>query len=308
MASRPFDVYRMTWSPSGKHLALPVGREPSVLYVIRPDGSGLTRLRPRFEHWTWSPNEDVLYGLDGEAVLYRAYLDGRAAEAVSRLAEELNSDPDALRWMWEPSPDGRWLLVHEQFHVEPEDVEGEGVRGRRTERALWAVPTDGSQARELWAGGPERAEGMSFVRSSAWRADGEALYLAVYDGEAKSSSILRWTPGEPSPVTVVSGLAGHLQLLARPNSRDIVIWRWRRGGPGKPWHQATEGAVLLLDGEDQVRELASRGTTAELATLYHPVGFDTNGRLLLSPRDERAEKPGIHALDLDTGEVRQIYP
>jgi hypothetical protein len=306
MASRPFDVHRVAWSPSAEHLALPVRDHPTTLYVVHPDGSGLTRLSPRFESWKWAADDELIYGLDGDAVLYRAYPDDRAAEVVSRLADELHSDPDALRWMWEPSPDGRWLLMHEEFHVEPADVDGVGER--RIARSLWAVPTDGSEALELWTSGPEHGADMRFVRSSAWTADEEALYLAVYDSEEKSSSVLRWTAGEPSPVTVVSGLAGYLDLLTRPDSGDIVIWRWRRGGPGKPWYQATEGAVLVLDGEGQVRELASRGVTAELATLYRPEGFDTKGRLLLSPRDDRAEKQGIHALDLDTGEVRQIYP
>jgi hypothetical protein len=307
MASRHFDVHRMAWSRSAEYLALPVGDPPATLYVIRPDGSGLTRLSPRFEFWIWAAEDDVIYALDEEGVLYRAYPDGRKSEVVVSLRNSLNYGPRSWRWMWEPSPDGRWLLVQERFRVEPEEVEGESVGGRRTEDALWAVSADGSETHQLWAGGPEHAEGRSYIGGPTWTADGDAL-LVEYDGEAKSSSILRWTAGEPSPVTVVSGLAGYLDLLTRPDSGDIVIWRWRRGGPGKPWYQATEGAVLLLDGEGQVRELALRGTTAELATLYRPEGFDTNGGLLLSPRDERAEKPGIHALDLDTGEVRQIYP
>jgi hypothetical protein len=305
MASRPFDVHRVAWSRSGEYLALPVG-DPATLYVVRPDGSGLTRLSPRFESWMWA-TDDVIYGLGEEGVLYRAYPDGRESEVVVSLRSKLNYGPRSWRWMWEPSPDGRWLVVRERFRIEPEKVEGESVGGRRTEDALWAVPTDGSEAHQLWAGGPDHAEGRSYIGGPTWTADGEAL-LVEYDGEAKSSSIVRWTPEGPLPVTVVSGLAGHLDLLARPDSDEIVIWRWRRGGPGKPWYQATEGTVLLLNGEDEVRELVSRGTAAELATLYSPVGFDTNGRLLLSPRDERAEKPGIHALDLDSGEMQQIYP
>lgn len=312
---RPYDAYMMSWSPSGKYLVLPLARDPSTLYAMPPDGSSLTKLSPRFESWTWAADDDVIYGLGEDGVLYRAYPDARKSEVVVSLAERLtyrpdsgHSFPDLGHWLWEPSPDGRWLLIGEQFRIETENATDSDRGPHPREYALWAVRTDGSDIRKL---GGTRAQKGAFkgrVGSGKWTADGATLYLAVYNEDLKSTNILRWTSSDVSPLPVITGLAGHVRLLARPDTDEIVIWRWRFGGPGKPWYEATEGAVLLLDGERQVRELASRGVTAELATLYYPVGFDTYGRLVLSPRGSELEMPGIRALDLDTGEVRQIYP
>jgi hypothetical protein len=279
-----------------------------MLYVMPPDGSSLTKLSPSFESWIWAAAADVIYGLDEKGVLYRAYPDGRESEAVMSLADRLNYGPDSHHWIGEASPDGRWLLVREQFRIEAVGATESDSGPLPMEYALWAVRTDGSDFRKL--SGTESREGdvRGRVRSAKWTQDGAALYLAAYNDDEKSTSILRWRPSGASLIPVLASLTGHVTLLTRPDSDEIVIWKWRFGGPGKPWYQATEGAVLLLDDESRVRELASRATTAELATLYHPAGFDTNGRLVLSPRHERAEKQRIHALDLDSGNIEQIYP
>ncbi len=302
-----FVPYWMSWSASGEYLVLPIGMERSVLYTIRANASVLQSVRPRLESWRWAPNDDVIYGLGAEAVLYRAYPDGREAETVVSLGDKLNYGRDSWRSMWDPSPDGRWLLIHEQSRI-GDDAEESSQRTGRMEEALWAVRTDGSEIRKLWGTGPQEGDVKGRVRSAAWTPDGATLYLATYNDDEKSSNVLRWTPSDVSPLPVFTGLAGQVRLLARPDSDEIIVWRWRRGGPGQPWYQATEGAVLLLDGEGQVRELLSPETTTDLATHYFPVGFGPDGRVVLQRQDTRQGVAGVDLLDIETGEIQQLYP
>jgi hypothetical protein len=60
----------------------------------------------------------------------------------------------------------------------------------------------------------------------------------------------------------------------------------------------------LLDDKGNARHFPSREATDEFARRHLPVGFDDRGRLLVQSQ----EKASITAIDLDTGEMQQIYP
>ena len=290
LAEEGASVSALEWSPRGKYLALTVrcGGAGDKVHLLRPDGSEAGVLPGEFVQSMWSPTEEVLFCLDRRGGLHRI-----AADDLS----------DTVLWtgmaksarMWEPirsiSSDGRWVLLADMRF--PEAAAG-GKPPTVGETTLYVVRSDRGQAvrvwRRLWH------SGESGGIQAAWSADGRTLY--ALSGE----KLLSWRPGSaalaPTGITIPRDGMSVWKMLGRPGGGMVL---WLRQPKATTWPDSQEivdGKFLLLDPNGDARE----SPASSLAKDHWLLGFDAEGRAVLEGDNE------IVTADLDTGEVRKVYP
>ncbi|UCC69371.1 MAG: ABC transporter permease [Armatimonadota bacterium] len=300
---RRVTYWHVSWSPSSAYLLLPRGFSYSIgegrgstLYLLRPETGEVTRLDKRLTRWQWSPNEDILYGFDRDAVLWRVYPDDRTPEEVWRL--DARGPLFELRIL-DVSPDGRWFVCKEERDVGTEDL-GEGRTAKLCAGTIQALRADGAESHVLWE--YKRRSSHFGTAWPAWSADGNALYLATRLGREDGARILRWRPGDPEPFLILSDFPySDVRFSARPNSGEMIVWAYER----KSWPpEIIGGEVLLVDAEGRTRHFPSPDTTRAFARGHAMDGFDPQGRAIVHLLDGAS----IKAVNLDTGEMQQIYP
>jgi hypothetical protein len=163
---------------------------------------------------------------------------------------------------------------------------------------LRAISTDGEHAQVIWsAADPRRA-----TAPLAWSSDGSSLYLVVWQDHLTSARLLRWRPGDAEPESLIAELPfNSVWLFAVPGSDRVLVWGQLRD----EWpRQVHEAEVFILDSAGHKMALPGQAATPDFARGNSPRGFDEQGRLIFQPADHTT----LNALDIDTGEARQIYP
>ncbi|MDH4179884.1 MAG: hypothetical protein OEV33_05185, partial [Armatimonadota bacterium] len=300
---RRVTYWHVSWSPSSAYLLLPRGFSYSIgegrgstLYLLRPETGEVTRLDKQLTRWQWSPNEDILYGFDRDAVLWRVYPDNRTPEEIWRLDTQ---GPLFELSILDVSPDGRWIVFKEEREVGTEEL-GEGRTAKLCAGTVRAVTADGETSHVLWQYSRRSSHfGMAWA---AWSADGSALYLATRVGREDAARLLRWRPGDPEPSLILSDFPySDVRFSVRPNSDEMIVWAYER----KSWPpEIIGGEVLILDRAGHTRQFPSPETTHEFARDRFLDGFDPQGRAIVHLRGGAS----IKTVDLDTGEMQQIYP
>ncbi len=308
----------LSWSPSGDYLALSKRASSAVhvttMYLLRVDGSQ-SRTRPLILRSPyWAPNEDVIYGFDGQHNLVRAYPDDRANEVIWTPRAVLEDSqrrfgPESI------SPDGKWIAVYEYTAQETEHP-GDGPR---EVHRLHVVPTDSGDSRVIWR---EDRRSYSLVGVATWSGDGRFLYLLPrrYDEPRRKRlhRLLCWSrqADEMTPIGPEIECTT-IQLLARPHSDQAILrwldWEWPRERRGQA--RLISGSLVVADAAGAWHSMPFGDGSAQSAVEHAPIGFDSQGRLIFlaetSGLDIRSGEPRfnrIEALDLDTGAAEQIYP
>jgi dipeptidyl aminopeptidase/acylaminoacyl peptidase len=170
-------VYRLSWSPDGRHLAYTTddGGGTRATWVVRPGSAPFRLARGTF--LVWSPDGLRLAGtrtVGGQAETAVAHLFGGRVDPVTR------HDSGVFGW----SPDGRWLGLHRSSSVFGGSV--------------WAVPASGGSPVRLTQGDDASSPSWSpkenvIAFHRAW--DG-SVYTVPGDGSGPPRRIT--SPGEGS--------------------------------------------------------------------------------------------------------------
>jgi len=291
----------LKWSPRGDYLAFTTSgtesaRWPLSLQVMTPDGSSLRELaiRPDSTRWAWSPTEDVIYAL-GPYQLDRLPADGRAPQPIWSRRLPIEVSRNTVNWRMsgpEISPDGRWIAFTDSYDVGEEP----GPRAVTHHNAATVVSRDGPESSVIWT-----AQGQKHV-SMTWSSDARALYLLIGpSGPPYKSRVFRWRPGEKT----LSPIGPYLPrpfgtIAARPRSQELLVWLY----PG--WRQKATVGPWLMDTRGHVRPFPDAASTVQFANENILLGFDDSGRLITLFGPPRWGV--VHAVDLDTGQVKRIYP
>jgi hypothetical protein len=184
---------------------------------------------------------------------------------------------------------------------------------------------DGGDPVLVWHSYDERDHWLDRIE---WLGDGSAVGLerGARDQESYTSpfQLVWWRPGDPefTPLGPVVE-AGSVRAFPRRDATSEVvlwaqIWQWpeRRFGRPRPSPRLISQELVVVDAEGALRALPLPAALADLA-LYSNlvVGIDADGRLIMlggkrwpSEIAEGLIHDRVEALDLDTGQVVQIYP
>jgi len=309
--------YDISWSPTGRYLAL---TRDGAFHVFNADGSqpGERPVPIRLDSATWSPVEDVIFGLDRSGALVRAFPDGRKSEVI------WTPSPDATvveRWFSpkDISPDGRWVVLAETISQTAEDEDG-----RSYEQQLMAfrlVNTEDGRSQEVW----QATDLGTSVHDLRWLPDGTLVALRVGRLDRtkyrRTFRLLRMRPGEGrlSPVGWEIE-ATSARLFVGPMTDEVFVYAlsWKHsdeqgriGPPEESTLEREELTAVSMDGATRDLELPpARGL---LPYAERILGFDHRGRLILLGASERDVSihpffQRVHALDVTTGAIDQIYP
>ncbi len=317
-------AYDLSWSPSGNYLVLSSrsygsrGGDKHTMYFLNRDGS---QSRPGpliLRSPSWAPDEGVMYGFDNEDNLCRAYPDDRRTEVIwspqpEPEGAERKIAPQAL------SPNGKWFALLEEMWVEPPEVPAR--RSDVRTQALHLIPTAGGPSEVAWR---EDRSGFAIggMDRAAWSSNSRLLYLLLSRRDDTSSMtfhrLLCWNrqTGETTWVGPEHTVWPSTRLLTRPGSDQVVLWGlqydWSRE-PGR-MPEVVGGTLALADSSGGWRPLPSPEESSRFATEHEPIGFDSQGRLVLLARAEGYTLEGgqlyrgLEALNLDTGATEHIYP
>jgi len=281
----------MGWVPSGRYVAVTVwyGAGHPTVHLYRPTGREVGRIETVVDsRFQWAPSEDVCYGLSRDGKLHRVAVDDMSDVTVWSPPGRRMAD---FPWLGGVSPDGKWVTLTVRRPEKRREGNQNRVDDARTE--TWIVSTDGKESALVWS----RAPGERGFHAT-WSAEGNTLYLLDAAG-----NLLQWRPGlsAPKATGVKVALNGRRvpQLLAPPGTEQLVVRAVRPKAETWPDSQTVvDGEFLLVDPGGKVTE----SPASSLAKDYWPRGFDTRGRLILQGNGE------ILSADLDTGDVRRVYP
>ena len=309
--------YDISWSPTGRYLAL---TDDNVFHVFNADGS-LPGERPvpiRLDSTTWSPADDVIFGIDRNGALVRAYPDGRKTEVI------WTPPPDAtvVERRFGPhyiSPDGRWIVLTYTIAKTAEDKAGQSYEQHLSARRL--VNTEDGRSQEIWRAPGERVT----LRDLQWLPDGTvvALLRGKWNPPVQPAPfrLLRMRPGEGRFSPVGWDIeATYVRLFVGPMTDEVFVYAqwWKHtddqgfiGPYVEPTLEREELTVVSMDGSTRNLELPPAPGLPPYA--HRIVGFDHRGRLIVLGASQRDDSvypffQRVHALDVDTGQVTTIYP
>lgn len=253
------------------------GDDSSELVLIDPETGEVTRLaryaagEPEpFEAW-FSPDDRRLAVRRGNHVFVRDLSDGTEVEldvAVGPL----------LGWM----PDGKALLVH---------------TSRLGQSGVWALPLDAGGA----SGDPLLVRAGLPGVAPAGRAGDRYFYGVIVDAPTIHRATIDPVAGrvltEPVPITSpLDGRAGHPTWSPDGESMAYEL--------RSPRESELRFMVKSTDG-DEVREIASGDLGSGMSRGLH---WGTDGGSLFFLKDADDRSPGLHRLDVETGEIVEEKP
>jgi hypothetical protein len=187
------------------------------------------------------------------------------------------------------------------------------------------ICADGQERRVIWQSSDDPFTTLYSMRDTAWASDGAVLYAVAYTdlrrhGLASATRKSReriyvWTPDqermEPASFMFWNCI---VRLTPVPRSDQVLAWviepdrsGYLRGYRPELLRLGTptlSGTAFLLDPDGRCTEIEFPGGAEKLVKDYVACGFDDQGRLIIQPRDATS----IHALDLQTGEIKKLYP
>jgi|WetSurMetagenome_2_1015567.scaffolds.fasta_scaffold54423_2 ABC-type transport system involved in multi-copper enzyme maturation permease subunit len=288
-------------SPGGSWLACNVFQEQPPHYgLIVSDVAGnkisqIELLTPGA--WAWGAEERGIYSIDASGRLIYSPLPTGASQILWQGREVLPYDFDQIKQIQLAlSSDGRWLALQISGRVlgKGEKDQPEFYRGR-----LWTyvISREGRPVYLL-----QQEQGASKTESlvgskPVWSPDSSRLYYLSGRVNAVSGEfgLWLWRVGDKTPR--VSPLPSFTEnklpeIAFRPKTDDLLIWDKKQ--------------VLLADKQGKITPFPNDKVTA-LAKDHALLGIDKAGRAIV------LELPiGNHnqigAVNLNTGELKQIYP
>lgn len=153
------------------------GDTSTDIYLVSPDGSGLTQLTdyPGSEcHHKWSPDGSLLAFVSERSPTYNLYvLDLDSLTQTTILTSEQRID----EYTW--SPDSRSLAISLESGGRPSEI--------------WILRADGTAHTRITTASDAPAYQMHF--SPAWSPDGSLIAYVIYSGPREKSRIHLVTPG-----------------------------------------------------------------------------------------------------------------
>jgi len=318
----------LSWSPSGEYLAIMRGSygsgsndQKQTIRVVGRDAVPLSKAPIVLRAATWSPVEDVFYGLDANGALCQMSPEGKKTKVIWSPppgTEKTNRrfGPDAI------SPDGRWAVLDESadIPVPPGQRPGRG----RLEQAVRLVDTATGDSRLLW----RNVTDDMFERGSAWSSDGRSLYVLTgrrdrrtfWPTYTRRHQLMRWREGEEGLTPLNPEImATHARLLVPPGAEGALVWNWQESvtKPGQYEPPRVIGEELLAIAEDgRARRLPLAEESLVKGWTGRELGFDSRGRLIYltgqQPGPDWTEPSVVYtkvaALDLKTGKTETVYP
>jgi Tol biopolymer transport system component len=235
----------------------------AAIYVVNPDGTGLTKLTPEGQddrRPLWSPDRSKIAFVRNIVELWAMSSDGRNRV---RLTNRLADGNGTFRW----SPDGSMIA----FETNDEMVECEldGVPSLCPLPQIWIMRSDGSSVRKVADGAdPSWAPDG---RRIAFAADGE-IQVANADGtgrgtltnQPRGAFLPAWSPagGRIAFVTPVQGEGSTEILVMNEDGTNVVNLTSGRGSDSEPlWSR--DGSRIAFTTFDPVPE----GTNHEVAVM-----------------------------------------
>ncbi len=317
----------LSWSPSGEYLAVMRSGgtdNKKTLRVVGRDALPLSKAPIILRAATWSPVEDVLYGLDANGALCQVSPEGKKTKVIwSSLPETEKTDrwfsPDAI------SPDGQWIVVNESTDIPWPTIEGQ-PRGQ-TKQVVRLVHTATGETRVLWRSVMNREAEHGF----GWSRDGRTLYVLIgytempsfWETYTRHYQLMRWRQGEEGLTPLGPEITStYAKLLVPPGAEGVLVWTWQEAPPGPDEygrfspsrHFAEELLAIAEDG--RARRLPLPEDTQVKGWTGRELGFDRRGRLLylaapktiMSEQESSVYYTKVAALDLETGKSETIYP
>jgi len=334
----------LSWSPTGKYLLL-WSDNATQRYVMRADGSGWRSISVGYEELPsatamrtaarrgpstgdrslrrqvatdsceWSPNEDVLLALTHRGDLYWVYPDGRPA---IRIYTPEWTDGTYQSYVAGMSADRQWVALSESRSIEQGDIAVDESR-------LLVIRADGKERRVIWNSSDDPLATPYSMRDTAWASHDAVLYAVAYTnlhrhgpssrtGES-SARVYVWTPDQQlmQPVGDIHW-DSVVRLTPVPSSDQVLVWAIEPDRSGSLGDFRPEllrlgiptlsGTTFLLAPDGRRSEIEFQGGPEKLVKDYVVCGFDDQGRLILQPGNASS----IQALDLQTGEIKKLYP
>jgi hypothetical protein len=212
------------------------------------------------------------------------------------------------------SPDGKWFALLEG--TQPEKLES--MQRPRAVQTFHLISTEERSSEVIYRGNSLDLT----AHHTAWSDTGRFLYSVARrrdETSRRSSHRLLCFDRETREVVQTGPEMRYgpiITPLARPDSDDVVLWCLEYDWPSERGQKARLiQAHLALAGPDGWRELSPAEDASRFAVEHRPVGFDSQGRLIFlagPPRPEpfsmETRYDRLEALDLDTGELHQLYP
>jgi hypothetical protein len=313
----------VAWSPDASWIALQLRREDGSrapydgVLLIRADGrrcfelplwpGWYTEIEKPHKRWAWSASGRAVYALVAETGqtaratpgLVRCVLPEGRSVVIWR-PPSASQLPAGYGWVTagvSASPDGRWIavgLVAVPFRLGPN---GEGpvypVLHDKTLVDVYLAASSGKGSSFLGRTALDHGfDSLDYV----WRQDGKALHYLVRPESAVGGDLRSWREGESRATSVaLPPETWPREIAGLPNGNDVLVWG--------------RDDVLLLHEQGNTRPFPN-ARVRSLSREYRLLGLDAHGRAIVCNErtDTQQEATMLGAVNLATGDVKQVYP